>query len=82
MTRRDYIWRCKYRDRLRKAINLLADNPTASASISAGGGSKSYTRVDLPRLSEELRKVEAELAEFRDSVSGGLGFGVNYARWC
>ena len=37
----------------------IATKGTASATISAGGGSKSYTRIDL----DDLRKLRSEYAD-------------------
>lgn len=42
-----------------RAIHDIAIGGTASASISAGGGSKSYTRINLA----ELRSLRAEYVE-------------------
>ena len=44
---------------LDRVINEIAVNGTASATISAAGGSKSYTRLDL----ETLQKLRTDYAD-------------------
>lgn len=39
-------------DEIDRAIHEIAISGTASASISSGGGSKNYSRIDLAKLSE------------------------------
>lgn len=58
MNKKDKAFYWLYREDLRRAIRELAKSPYASASISAGGGSKSYTFKDLGSLREELARVE------------------------
>ena len=83
MTRRDYIYKRKLRDELRRAVMTLAADPTASESISTpNGGSRSVSYSSLASLRGELAAVEAELAEYSRSIISPSGFGVNYMRWC
>lgn len=49
----------------------IATSGTASASLSSGGGSKSYTRLDLSRLAELIRELRAEMFSLRMRLSGG-----------
>lgn len=42
-----------------RAVQDIAVKGTASATISAGGGSKSYTRLDL----DDLRKLRSDYAD-------------------
>ncbi len=51
-----------------KAIREIATAGYASASLSSGGGSKSYTRLDLAGL----RALRAELATRRAAVASAL----------
>lgn len=80
MSRKDYIFRLKLRDALRDALLELARNPAASVSISAGGGSKSYTNRDIEKIRKELEAVELWLQNHTPGAATGLE--INYARWC
>ena len=51
-----------------EAIRQIATAGYASASLSSGGGSKSYTRLDLGNL----RALRAELATRRAAVTSAL----------
>ena len=55
---------------LRRVEMEVAASGTASASLSAGGGSKSYTRLDLPSVHALIRQKEAELAALRSRLAG------------
>ena len=47
----------------------LATSEYASASLSSGGGSKSYTRQSLGQLSETIRQLARELQLFRNMLA-------------
>lgn len=47
---------------LEKTIREIRVSGYASASLSSGGGSKSYTRADLNTLVAELSRLKSELA--------------------
>lgn len=49
----------------------IAVSGTASATLSSGGGSKSYTRHDLDKITALVRVLRRELASLRASLSGG-----------
>lgn len=49
----------------------VAVSGTASATLSAGGGTKSFTRVDLDKLSTLIRVLRREMASLRARLSGG-----------
>ena len=51
-----------------RVIHEIALNGTASATISAGGGSKSYTRLDL----STLRKLRTDYADQVSQISRRL----------
>lgn len=78
MTKAQFVDKLKYRDQLRALRDELTSSPERSASVSAGGGSQSFSKMDLKEVMSELRRVEAEL----DAVSTSAGMQVNYARWC
>ncbi len=44
----------------------LASSEYVSASLSSGGGSKSYTRQDIGKLVEAIRQLSKELQLFRN----------------
>ena len=77
MTREDCITR---RDQLiakRDAlVDQIAEIDTQSASLSAGGGSKSYTRLDLGVL-RKLRTDYAErVTQINRRLAGGPSTGI------
>ena len=67
------LWRISELDR---CIFELGQSGTASASVSAGGGSQSYTHADLEKL-EKLRGIYAgRIAAINDALRGGDGTGI------
>ena len=58
-----------------RVIHEIALGGTASASISAGGGSKSYTRLDL----DDLRSLRATYAERFGRICRALKAGSSPA---
>lgn len=52
-------------------IHEIAINGTATASISAGGGSKSYTRIDLANLRALRTEYANRLAQLNRAVTVG-----------
>lgn len=64
--------------RLRRVIAEIEESGSASASISSGGGSRSYTRLDLAQLYKNLAMWEKRATR---QVLGAGGFaGVQIAR--
>jgi len=59
-----------------RAVQDIAVKGTASATISAGGGSKSYTRLDL----DDLRRLRTDYAErvtqINRRLAGGPSTGI------
>lgn len=51
-------------------IHEIALSGTSSASISSGGGSKSYTRLDLPSLRSLRSEYAARLAGVETALGG------------
>lgn len=83
MTAKDYIWKRRYRDELRRAVLKLTANPAASESVSTpNGGSRSVSYSSIAALSAELRAIDEEIARFENSVRSHNGLGAEYARWC
>lgn len=59
-----------------RVVQEIAVKGTSSASISAAGGTKTYTRLDLGKLAE-LRKDYAErVTQIKRRLAGGLSTGV------
>lgn len=48
----------------------LATSGTASATVSGGTGSKSYTRLDLSKINELISALSKELMQLRNLLSG------------
>ena len=55
---------------LKDCRKQLALNGYASASMSSGGGSKSYTKLDLAKLTELISELQSELRSCRSLISG------------
>lgn len=54
-----------------KRVRLeVAESGFASATVSSGGGSKSYSRIDIGKLTELISAMSAELAKLRALVAG------------
>ena len=49
----------------------VGTNGYASATISSSGGSKSYTRVDLDKLTSLIKELQRELEQYRNLLSNG-----------
>lgn len=46
----------------------IAKNGYASATISSGGGSRSYTRLDLSKITEAISSLTSELKKLRNML--------------
>lgn len=57
-------------DELKRVEMEIATAGNASASISAGGGSKSFTRQDLGKIAVLIQQKEVELAALRARLNG------------
>ena len=49
----------------------VGTNGYASATLSSSGGSKSYTRVDLDKLTSLIKELQRELDQYRNLLSDG-----------
>lgn len=50
---------------LKKARTELAANGYASATLASGGGSRSYTRLDISKLTEAISALTSELKKLK-----------------
>lgn len=53
----------------------IASNGYASASISSTGGSKSYTKLDLPKITALINSLKIERKKYQ-LMLGGNQFGI------
>ena len=58
-------------DELKKARAEIAKNGYASATMSTGGGSKSYTRLDLSKITEAISALTSELKQLKSMLTSG-----------
>lgn len=52
-------------DALKKARTEIAANGYASATLASGGGSRSYTRLDVSKLTEAISALTSELKKLK-----------------
>ena len=57
-------------EELKRCRTEIAKNGFASATSSSGGGSKSYTRLDLTKITEAIAAMTSELRQLRAMLSG------------
>lgn len=71
-------------ERLEEVRIKLASSEFASATISAGGGSKSYTRADLTKVDSTIKTLKRQLSSCRRLLGGGTqGIGkMIYTVYC
>ena len=82
MTKRELAQKIEARNRLLQVYNELAANPAASASLSAGGGSQSYTNRDLSKIRAEIDALDREIAAVKSALLGAGVLNIEYPRWC
>lgn len=56
---------------LKKVRMELCSSGYASATMSSGGGSKSYTRLDISKVTETIAQLTSELKSLRALLQGG-----------
>lgn len=67
-----------------RVVQEIAVKGTASATISAGGGSKSYTHLDLGTLRSLREEYASRVAQINRRLSGANATGIRrvmVARW-
>ena len=52
-------------DAMKRVRMEVASCGFASATLASGGGSKSYTRTDISKLTEAIKSMTKELADLR-----------------
>lgn len=52
-------------EELKRCRSEIAKNGYASATMSSGGGSKSYTHIDLSKITEAIAALTSELKQLR-----------------
>lgn len=56
---------------LKKARQEVASSGYASATVSSGGGSKSFTRSDISKITEAISALTSEMKKLRALLAGG-----------
>lgn len=56
---------------LKKARQEVASSGYSSATVSSGGGSRSYTRSDISKITEAISALTSELKKLRAMLAGG-----------
>lgn len=56
---------------LRECRKNICANGYASATLSSGGGSKSYTRLDIGKVTDAINEMTKELEEYKAILSCG-----------
>ena len=55
---------------LKRCRAEIAKTGYASATMSSGGGSKSYTRLDISKITEAISALTSELKKLRAMLNG------------
>lgn len=64
---------------LKKARVEIASTGYASATLASGGGSKSYTHLDLTKITETISTLTSELNQLRNALA--TADGANQPIW-
>lgn len=56
---------------LKKARQEVASSGYASATVSSGGGSRSYTRADISKITEAISALTSEMKKLRKMLADG-----------
>lgn len=62
-------------EEMKKARLEVIQTGFSSATLASSGGSKSYTRIDVDKMTSTIRELLRELAQLRDLLAGGSGLG-------
>ena len=60
-------------EELKRCRVEIAKTGYASATMSSGGGSKSYTRLDLSKITEAISSLTSELKKLRAMLKSNMG---------
>lgn len=60
-------------EELKRCRAEIAKNGYASATMSSGGGSKSYTRLDVSKITEAISSLTSELKKLRVMLKSNIG---------
>lgn len=58
-------------EQLKKVRSEIAKQGYASATIASAGGSRSYTRLDLSKITEAIVQLTKELAKLNEMLQDG-----------
>ncbi len=64
-------------EELKRVRMELATSGYASASLSSTGGSKSFTRLDIGKVTELIAQMSKELAQYNTMLSTGQSRSMN-----
>lgn len=64
-------------EELKKARTEVALTGYASATLSSTGGSKSYTRLDLDKMTNLINQLRTELTQYRNLLFSGKAKTIN-----
>lgn len=56
---------------LKKTRQEVASSGYASATVSSGGGSRSYTRSDISKITEAISALTSEMKKLKALLAGG-----------
>ena len=56
---------------LKKARQEVASSGYASATVSSGGGQRSYTRSDISKITEAISALTSEMKKLKALLAGG-----------
>ena len=82
MTKRELAQTIEARNNLLRQRIELSKNDAQSASLSAGGGSQSYTSRKISEISDEIDRLDKLIAEYKNSLLGRGTLNLDYPRWC
>ena len=60
-------------EELKRCRSQIAKNGYASATMSSGGGSKSYTHLDLTKITEAISALTSELKKLKAMLKSAGG---------
>ena len=82
MTKRELASKIESRNNLLREYNNLSKKSVSSASISSGGGSKSYTNRTLEEIRKQIEALDAEIAAYKRALLGRDTLNLEYPRYC